>query len=396
MRGGAARRVRVGRARLRPASLRRAAAVAAGAVLAATAAASLSPSAGAEARRTAASSAASSAAANAAASGFRVVAISPANGSRGADGGSPVVVRLSGDPAPASPHPSLSPAVAGSWGISGASFVFTPAGAFAPGTRVHLAVPAGIADAAGHRLSRPVSASWSVRPLALVRAEQILAELGYLPVGFRPSTPGALSPGALAKAAFAPPAGAFDWSWAAPAELRSLWTPQRPSVVLTGALMAFQAKLGLPDSGALDSATSAALLAAARDPAPAVDRLGYSYALVSQASPETFTLWHDGKVAVESATNTGISQSPTYVGTFPVYLRYETQVMRGTNPDGQPYADPVSWVAYFAGGDAVHYIARGAYGYPQSLGCVELPWSQAASAWPLLGIGTLVTVEPAP
>jgi lipoprotein-anchoring transpeptidase ErfK/SrfK len=67
--------------------------------------------------------------------------------------------------------------------------------------------------------------------------------------------------------------------------------------------------------------------------------------------------------------------------------------MQGTNPDGSHYADPVSWVSYFNGGDAVHYFPRGSFGYPQSLGCVELPYSKAKEAYPYLPYGTLVTVE---
>ena len=49
--------------------------------------------------------------------------------------------------------------------------------------------------------------------------------------------------------------------------------------------------------------------------------------------------------------------------------------MKGTNPDGTKYADPVTWVAYFRAGEAVHYFPRGSYGSLQSLGCVELPWT---------------------
>ena len=52
------------------------------------------------------------------------------------------------------------------------------------------------------------------------------------------------------------------------------------------------------------------------------------------------------------------------------------------NPDGSRYSDPgVRWVAYFNGGDAVHQFPRPGYGYPQSLGCVELPSSTAESIW---------------
>jgi hypothetical protein len=66
--------------------------------------------------------------------------------------------------------------------------------------------------------------------------------------------------------------------------------------------------------------------------------------------------------------------------------------MKGTNPDGSHYADYVQWVAYFNGGDAVHYIPRSSWGYPQSLGCIEVPYSAAESAWGYLTYGTLVTV----
>jgi lipoprotein-anchoring transpeptidase ErfK/SrfK len=67
--------------------------------------------------------------------------------------------------------------------------------------------------------------------------------------------------------------------------------------------------------------------------------------------------------------------------------------MQGTNPDGTHYNDPgVPWVSYFNGGDAVHGFLRGSYGSPQSLGCVELPYAAAATAFQLMNYGTLVTV----
>jgi lipoprotein-anchoring transpeptidase ErfK/SrfK len=119
---------------------------------------------------------------------------------------------------------------------------------------------------------------------------------------------------------------------------------------------------------------------------------GYTYAVASQAGPETLTVWHNGQVILSSPANTGISVAPTSVGTFAVYLRYQNQIMRGTNPDGTQYADPVSWVSYFKSGEAVHYFPRGSYGFPQSLGCVELPLAQAKFVWPYMTYGTLVTV----
>jgi lipoprotein-anchoring transpeptidase ErfK/SrfK len=75
-----------------------------------------------------------------------------------------------------------------------------------------------------------------------------------------------------------------------------------------------------------------------------------------------------------------------------VYLRFLNTIMSGTNPDGSHYSDPVSFVSYFNGGDAVHYFPRGGYGYQQSLGCVELPYTAAQEAYPYLTYGSLVTV----
>jgi hypothetical protein len=80
-------------------------------------------------------------------------------------------------------------------------------------------------------------------------------------------------------------------------------------------------------------------------------------------------------------------------GTFPVYERFVNTIMSGTNPDGSHYSDPVQYVSYFNGGDAVHYFPRGAFGFQQSLGCVELPYDQAKAAYPYLTYGSLVTVS---
>jgi hypothetical protein len=54
----------------------------------------------------------------------------------------------------------------------------------------------------------------------------------------------------------------------------------------------------------------------------------------------------------------------------------------------------VYWINYFNGGDAVHAFPRGSYGFPQSLGCVELPYSAAENAFHHLAVGDLVTVAP--
>ena len=97
-------------------------------------------------------------------------------------------------------------------------------------------------------------------------------------------------------------------------------------------------------------------------------------------------------MVLKSPANTGIPASPTVDGTFPVYLKYYFSYMKGTNPDGSKYDDPVYYASYFNGGDAVHQFGRYSYGCYQSLGCVELPWDSAKKAYPYLTYGSLVTV----
>ena len=124
-------------------------------------------------------------------------------------------------------------------------------------------------------------------------------------------------------------------------------------------------------------------------------------AVASGLSTETFSVPSVGSqfyVATPanggSNRNTGVSAAPTALGTFPVYLRFTSQTMSGTEPDGTHYSDPgIPWVSYFNGGDALHGFIRSSYGWPQSLGCVEMPFASAATVWPHTPIGTLVTVR---
>jgi len=227
-----------------------------------------------------------------------------------------------------------------------------------------------------------------------MRVDQLLAQLGYLPLNWTPAPGGAAVPSndasAQLSAAYDPPAGAFTWQSGYPSQLQALWAADAPNEVLTGAVMAFQSDHSLGMDGTVGPQVWTALLNAVGTGQN--NAHGYTYALASQASPETLTVWHNGQVILSTPANTGISVAPTSVGTFAVYLRYQNQIMKGTNPDGTPYADPVSWVSYFKSGEAVHYFPRATYGSPQSLGCVELPMAQAKFVWPYMTYGTLVTV----
>jgi hypothetical protein len=204
--------------------------------------------------------------------------------------------------------------------------------------------------------------------------EEVLAGLGYLPLSWSP--------------------GGFQWLWSPPPTLQALWAPGQDGVIAKGAIMAFESVVGLPTNGAISSSEIAALQAAASHPSgPDANPNGYSYALASENSPESLTVWHNGVVVVTTTANTGGAGTPTATGSFSVYERLRNQVMRGTSPNGSTYADPVQFVAYFNGGDALHYMPRTSYGDPQSLGCVELPYAGAAATWPYMTLGSIVTVN---
>jgi peptidoglycan hydrolase-like protein with peptidoglycan-binding domain len=327
---------------------------------------------------------------------LQVVSVTPASHSRDVNGASPVRVVFSAAVATDSPRPRVSPRIAGHWRqVSADTLEFVPRRAFAPQTLVRLRVPAGpqgIRSAAGGLLAQPVSARFRTGEFATLRLQQLLAQLGYLPLNWAPVTaePSPANANAQLSAAFSPPLGKFTWQSGYPKRLRTFWKLGGPSLILHGAVMAFESDHGMTmDGQAGPQVWSAVLTAVAR----AQDNShGYTYALASEKSPEKLTVWHNGHVVLRSLANTGIPVAPTTIGTAAVYLRYKFQIMKGTNPDGTKYADPVSWVAYFRAGEAVHYFPRGSYGFPQSLGCVELPYSDARNAWPYLTFGSLVTV----
>jgi peptidoglycan hydrolase-like protein with peptidoglycan-binding domain len=327
---------------------------------------------------------------------LRVVSVSPAGGDRDVDGVGDVTVTYN-QPLPATaPLPVLSPAVAGTWQRTGDTAVFTPATGYR--ARTHVTVTAAVAATAAAEDSRsdPVpAASFTTGSYSTLRLQEILAQLGYLPLSWTPALGTAVPAGDAAAqlaAAYTPPPGTFRWAAGGyPSSLSSFWAQGQANTMDAGAITGFEADHGLPTDGVASQKVWAALLTAAASGQR--NTHGYSYAIASEQLPETLTIWHDGRKVFSSLANTGIPVSPTGLGTFPVYSKLPFQVMTGTNPDGSHYADPVSWVSYFEAGDAVHYFDRGSYGWPQSLGCVELPYSAAKQAYPYLPYGTLVTVE---
>lgn len=309
-----------------------------------------------------------------------------------ADGAAPLRVTLSAPPAKGSPRPTLRPAVAGSWSTVGNSEVFTPAGTLEPCKSYSLTVwkhtfatNHSTLDAR-HMLSLRVACpSITALQEALARQDYIGAVLHpryavHVPIGeetlreagehaFRPFH-GRLAP----QPADAPPV-----------EMGQL------DATTKGALEVFQADHNLEPTGEPNAETWRLLLIVEslnhRNPRP------YTWVSVTESLPETLEVHQGSHVALSSPTNTGVPGAETAQGIFPIFERFTSTTMTGTNPDGSHYSDPgVPWVNYFNGGDAVHGFVRGSYGSPQSNGCVELPIGTAAAVYPLLQIGDIVWV----
>jgi peptidoglycan hydrolase-like protein with peptidoglycan-binding domain len=322
---------------------------------------------------------------------FRVIGESPANGTTQVPSDATVSVEFSEPLAAHSPTPSLQPAVAGSWQVvTPDTYAFVASAPLVPSATETVTVPGGangITSLDGRKLVNGATFQFTVAQGSTLRLQQLLAQLGYLPVSFTPA-----GPLAAPQEAAQPQQGSFNWRWNEPAALESQWTQGASNVIDTGAVMAFESQHGLTTDGLAGPGVWSQLLAAAA--AGTMDPNPYNYVYVSEDLPETATVYSNGSEVYSTLANTGVPAAATTLGTFPVYARYVVTTMRGTNPDGSKYVDPgIPWVSYFNGGDALHGFVRGSYGFPQSDGCVEMPPSNAAVVFPLTPIGTLVTVS---
>ena len=336
---------------------------------------------------------------------LEIVSVTPASGSGQVNGALPIKVVFSAPLASNSPMPTLSPHIPGSWRVAGDAAVFTPSAGYQPRTKVTISIqggPSGVAATGATQqsttpgygyLASSVKDTFTTGSFSTLRLQQLLAQLGYLPLNWT-ATGKNVSPGSAngqLAAAYSAPRGSFSWQSGYPSLLHKFWKQGSGNLIEVGAIRAFESDQGLTMDGAAGSTVWRHLLNAIAKGQG--NKHGYTYAVASKASPETLTIWHNGRQVMKSLANTGIPVAPTSDGTYPVYLRYYFQIMKGTNPDGSKYADPVYYVAYFDGGEAVHYFPRYSYGFQQSLGCVELPWNSAKKAWPYLTYGSLVTVE---
>lgn len=301
-------------------------------------------------------------------------------------------------------EPKLDPEVDGKWSHPNAhTLKFTPKGFGVPlatELKVELPEAVDIVQSDGS-VSKSSTVGWEVPAGSEMRLQQLLAGLDYLPWKFTGEEVAKTPEAQVAAATTETPKGHFAPRWGnTPEGLKELWTPGEANVLVEGALMSFQERNGLEVDGVAGPVVWEALMKAtiAGEKKPTKGAAaGFTWVSVSESSPETVTVWHNGKyVLTEIPANTGIPGAETVLGTHNVYLRYEETTMSGENPDGSKYVDPgIKWVSYFSGGDALHAFDRASYGSPQSLGCVEMGLEDAGAVWPYTPIGTPVTVNPA-
>jgi len=324
---------------------------------------------------------------------LQIVSSAPAPGATDVPTDASVSIDFTVSLAADTPVPTLAPAVPGTWLETSPNVLAFDADApLPPGSSMSVTVPGGadgVRGTGGQYLSAGLTTHFTVAPLPTLRLQQLLAQLGYLPVNFAPASGLSVPASEMATSQV----GSFAWRYAMPGNFTSLWAPGQPNVVTQGAVMAFENQENLTADGVAGPKVWEALLQAA-----VTDQMDsdphYDWADVSTSLPEHVAVWRDGQVAYTTAANTGIEAAPTELGTWPVYVRYTSTTMTGTNPDGSHYSDPgVPWVSYFHGGDALHGFVRSSYGYPQSLGCVEMPPGHAEVVYPYTPLGTLVTIE---
>ena len=244
-----------------------------------------------------------------------VVGSTPANGAANVPSSSTVTVALSTPLDPKSPMPTFTPPVSGTWApVSPTELQFTTGGPLVPGSQETLTVPggpSGIVGTQGQHLTASYTSSFTVAPGSTLRLQQLLAQLGYLPLSFTPVTQ-PTSPEQEAD----PQQGTFAWRWPdQPASLTSLWVPGADNAITRGAVMSFEDEHGLTTDGIAGPEVWTALLQAAGagqdDPQP------YGYVYVSESLPESATVYQNGGPRSTPRWPTPASPRPPPAGHVP-------------------------------------------------------------------------------
>ena len=324
--------------------------------------------------------------------GLYLRATTPAAGAENVAPNTTISVTFSKSISVRTAQPSLLPKIAGKWvQTTPTTLTYQLDSPLIPSTQEVVTIPGGnggVRGTDGAVLSSSRSLTFDVASGDMLRLQQLVAGLDYLPLSFAASGP----PPTRADLAQDQP-GTFSWRWPnLPTELTSQWTQGSDNEITKAAVEAFETQNDIGVDGIAGPAVWAALINDTIN--GKVDGTPYVYVLVNKALPENLTLWNNGTAQyVGIPVNTGAPGADTTDGSFAVFEHVRYSDMKGTNPDGSTYDDPnVPYASYFNGGDALHGFIRASYGSPQSNGCVEMPYADAALVWPLTPVGTLVTV----
>jgi Bacterial Ig-like domain/L,D-transpeptidase catalytic domain len=323
-----------------------------------------------------------------------VASTSPASGATNVSPSGPITVHLTEPLAPGSPMPTISPKVTGSWSLASATTLsFSPSESLVPFQTYTVTVPGGsngLRGTVGGHLASNVKITFKIAAGSFLRLQELLAELGYLPVEFVPASNAAVPP---SQEAIAQP-GTFPFRWSGlPAQLQALFQEGDDDVLTQGAVMTFENLNGLATDGIAGPDVWGDLLKAVAKHQMNPNPWNWVY-VQKNPEPEQVYVWSNGKMVYQTVANTGAVGFSTPDGSWPVYIHAPSWEMTGTNPNGTHYDDKgVLWVSYFYKGDALHAFLRGFYGVPQSLGCVEMPTAAAAIVYPYTPIGTVVTIQ---
>src|SRR5690606_35183117 len=112
--------------------------------------------------------------------------------------------------------------------------------------------------------------------------------------------------------------------------------------------------------------------------------------IVVDLSEQRVYAFENGVMVFTALVSTGLPATPTVLGDYKVYLRYDAQRMTGPGYD----LPGVQWVQYFYQGYALHgtYWHEN-YGQPMSHGCVNLQNADALWLYNWATIGTPVHVR---
>jgi lipoprotein-anchoring transpeptidase ErfK/SrfK len=323
---------------------------------------------------------------------FALQSVTPAAGTQNVPPNTPITLTFSAPVSLQKVAPTLSPNIAGKWVQSDATtLTYALESPLIPYTQEVVTIPGGahgLMSTGGATLTSSHTVAFDVAAGDTLRLQQLLAELDYLPLGFSPSGPTPTKPDLALDQQ-----GTFSWRWPSlPTELTSQWTQGTTNEITKAAVEDFESQNNIGVDGEAGPTVWGALINDLINDKPSATP--YVYVLVNKVVPQTLTLWNNGTAQYTVPVNSGAPGADTTDGSYAVFEHVRFSDMKGTNVDGSTYDDPnVPYASYFNGGDALHGFSRASYGTPQSNGCVEMSYANAALVWALTPIGTLVTVE---